>query len=118
MEIQVAPLPAVDRLPMPAAAGSRAGLRRFGLGALLGAFLLFQMELIVAKQILPWFGGSPAVWTTCMLFFQPCCWPDTLSFIGVPLAFPHAPRESCNLRSLLWHSCRLRWQFSFGDRRS
>jgi len=55
---------------MPATAGSRAGLRRFGLGALLGAFLLFQMELIVAKQILPWFGGSPAVWTTCMLFFQ------------------------------------------------
>ena len=55
---------------MPATAGSRAGLRRFGLGALLGAFLLFQLELIVAKHILPWFGGSPAVWTTCMLFFQ------------------------------------------------
>jgi hypothetical protein len=42
----------------------------FGIGTLLSAFLLFQLELIVAKGILPWFGGSPAVWTTCMLFFQ------------------------------------------------
>jgi len=55
---------------MPATAGSHAGLRLFGLAALLGAFLLFQLELIVAKHILSWFGGSPAVWTTCMLFFQ------------------------------------------------
>jgi hypothetical protein len=35
-----------------------------------GAFLLFQVQFIVGKQILPWFGGVPAVWTTCMLFFQ------------------------------------------------
>src|SRR5262249_39117922 len=42
----------------------------FGFGVLLSAFLLFQLELIVAKHILPWFGGSPAVWTTCLLFFQ------------------------------------------------
>ena len=37
---------------------------------LLSAFLLFQTELIVAKYILPWFGGTPAVWNTCMLFYQ------------------------------------------------
>ncbi|HVH88184.1 MAG TPA: hypothetical protein VM912_15795, partial [Terriglobales bacterium] len=36
----------------------------------LGAFLLFQIELIIGKYLLPWFGGSAAVWTTCMLFFQ------------------------------------------------
>src|SRR5882672_11355232 len=36
----------------------------------LGAFLLFQVQPILAKAILPWFGGAPAVWTTCMLFFQ------------------------------------------------
>lgn len=36
----------------------------------LGAFLLFQVQPIVAKAILPWFGGSVAVWTACMLFFQ------------------------------------------------
>ncbi len=36
----------------------------------LGAVLLFQVQPIISKTILPWFGGSPAVWTTCMLFFQ------------------------------------------------
>jgi len=35
-----------------------------------GACLLFQVQFILGKQILPWFGGAPAVWTTCMLFFQ------------------------------------------------
>ena len=34
------------------------------------AFLLFQVQPVISKVILPWFGGSPAVWTTCMLFFQ------------------------------------------------
>lgn len=36
----------------------------------LGAFLLFAVEPLIGKFILPWFGGSPAVWTACMLFFQ------------------------------------------------
>jgi spermidine synthase len=36
----------------------------------LSAFLLFQVQPLISKVILPWFGGSPAVWTTCMLFFQ------------------------------------------------
>jgi hypothetical protein len=36
----------------------------------LSAFLLFQVQPLIGKFILPWFGGSPAVWTTCMLFFQ------------------------------------------------
>ncbi len=34
------------------------------------AFLLFLLQLVTAKQILPWFGGSAAVWTTCLVFFQ------------------------------------------------
>ena len=34
------------------------------------AFLLFQVQPVITKKILPWFGGSPAVWTTCVLFFQ------------------------------------------------
>ena len=34
------------------------------------AFLNFQIQPIVAKYLLPWFGGSAAVWTTCLLFFQ------------------------------------------------
>ena len=37
---------------------------------LLSAFLLFLVQPIIAKQILPWFGGSAAVWATCMVFFQ------------------------------------------------
>jgi spermidine synthase len=36
----------------------------------LSAFLLFQVQPLIGKFILPWFGGSPAVWTTCMLVFQ------------------------------------------------
>jgi hypothetical protein len=36
----------------------------------LSAFLLFQVQPIIAKMVLPWFGGTSAVWTTCMLFFQ------------------------------------------------
>lgn len=36
----------------------------------LGSFLLFLVQPVIGKMILPWFGGTPAVWTTCMLFFQ------------------------------------------------
>lgn len=42
----------------------------FGLAIFSGAFLLFLIQPLMAKFILPWFGGTPAVWTTCMLFFQ------------------------------------------------
>jgi hypothetical protein len=36
----------------------------------LGSFLLFQLQPLVGRSILPWFGGGPAVWATCMVFFQ------------------------------------------------
>ncbi|MGB8013063.1 MAG: hypothetical protein WCF68_15725 [Terriglobales bacterium] len=42
----------------------------FAATSFLSAFLLFQVQLIVSKYILPWFGGSAAVWTTSMLVFQ------------------------------------------------
>jgi SAM-dependent methyltransferase len=42
----------------------------FALSTFLAAFLLFQLELVIGKAILPWYGGTPAVWTTCLLFFQ------------------------------------------------
>jgi hypothetical protein len=42
----------------------------FALTVFVSAFLLFQIEPLISKFILPWFGGSPAVWTTCLLFFQ------------------------------------------------
>jgi hypothetical protein len=36
----------------------------------LSAFLLFLVQPLVARYILPWFGGGPGVWATCLLFFQ------------------------------------------------
>ena len=42
----------------------------FGLAVFTSAFLLFQVQLLLGKFLLPWFGGTSAVWTTCLLFFQ------------------------------------------------
>jgi hypothetical protein len=42
----------------------------FSLTAFLGAFLLFCVQPMIAKMVLPEFGGAPAVWNTCMVFFQ------------------------------------------------
>ena len=42
----------------------------FALTIFVSAFLLFQVQLIVAKQLLPWFGGTAGVWNTCLVFFQ------------------------------------------------
>jgi len=42
----------------------------YALTIFVSAFLLFLVQPIIAKQILPWFGGSAAVWTTCLVFFQ------------------------------------------------
>src|SRR5918994_7153450 len=42
----------------------------FGVTAFLSAALLFQVQMLFARHILPWYGGVPSVWTTCMLCFQ------------------------------------------------
>jgi hypothetical protein len=42
----------------------------FATTVFLSAFLLFQIQPIIAKMILPWFGGSSSVWSTCLVFFQ------------------------------------------------
>ncbi len=52
-----------SRLPL-------ASVLPFALTILLGAFLVFQVQPVFSNSVLPWFGGTPAVWTTCMLFFQ------------------------------------------------
>jgi hypothetical protein len=46
------------------------GLAVYALAIFVSAFLLFQIEPLLAKTILPWFGGAASVWTTCLLFFQ------------------------------------------------
>src|SRR6185369_16694562 len=43
---------------------------RFPVTIWLSAFLLFQVQPIMGRYVLPWFGGGPAVWTDCLLFFQ------------------------------------------------
>ena len=48
----------------------RCSVALFAVTIFLSAFLLFQVQPLLSKFILPWFGGTPAVWTTCMLFFQ------------------------------------------------
>ncbi len=42
----------------------------FGFAALTSAFLIFWVEPLFAKLVLPLLGGSPAVWNTCLMFFQ------------------------------------------------
>jgi len=42
----------------------------YALAIALSAFLLFQVQLVTAKWLLPWFGGVPAVWIACMVVFQ------------------------------------------------
>jgi len=42
----------------------------FALASFFGAYLVFQIQPIMARQILPWFGGASAVWSTCLVFFQ------------------------------------------------
>jgi hypothetical protein len=66
----------------------------------LSAFLLFQVQPIMGKYILPWYGGSPGVWTTCMLVFQ------VLLFGGY--AYAHALNRLLPLRwQIVLHCCLL-----------
>jgi hypothetical protein len=63
----------------------------------LSAFLLFQVQPLISKAILPWFGGSPSVWTTCMIFFQ--------SLLVAGYAYAHALNRSPNRwRNFLIHA--------------
>lgn len=63
------------------------------------AFLLFLVQPVMAKQILPWFGGSATVWTTCLVFFQ------TALLLGYAYADwtvrRLAPRTSVKLHTVL-----------------
>lgn len=59
-----------DSAQQAAPAAGRSAPAQYAAAVFLGAFLLFQVQPLLAKAILPWFGGTSAVWTTCMLFFQ------------------------------------------------
>ena len=61
-----------------------------------GAFLLFQAQPLIGKYILPWFGGAPGTWTTCLLFFQ-------VLLLG-GYAYAYASTRWLQLRAqALWH---------------
>ena len=62
--------PRVQVIQLPKGIDSHWNTKLFGLTILVAAFLLFQVQLILGKYILPWFGVTPSVWTTCLLFFQ------------------------------------------------
>src|ERR1700682_6105489 len=49
---------------------NKAVVVHFGCTIFLSAFLLFQVQMVLGKYLLPFFGGTPSVWNTCMLFFQ------------------------------------------------
>jgi len=59
---------------MPAEPGSRErsplGPLLFVAAAFASAFLIFLVQPMVGKRIVPWFGGAPAVWTLCLAFYQ------------------------------------------------
>src|SRR5688572_28972956 len=49
---------------------SAATILLFGAGLWAGALLMFLLEPMAAKMVLPRLGGAPAVWNTCVVFFQ------------------------------------------------
>lgn len=61
-------LPVQESVVAPPRTGGLVGL--FGAVGFLGALLLFSVEPLAAKALLPVLGGSPAVWNTAMAFFQ------------------------------------------------
>ena len=64
---RTAAIPATNAVAAPV---GRFAVLPYAATIFLSSFLLFLVQPIIAKQILPWFGGSAAVWTTCLVFFQ------------------------------------------------
>ncbi|MCX5794452.1 MAG: fused MFS/spermidine synthase [Elusimicrobia bacterium] len=71
-------------------------MARYSVLAFLGAFLLFQVELISGQLVLPIYGGGYQIWTTCLLFFQ------GLLFLGYLYAY-FIPRRISSERFVRLH---------------
>jgi len=54
------------------------------------AFLLFMVQPMVGKHILPWFGGGPGVWTLCLTFYQSTLF---LGYVYAHLLIEHVTKE-------------------------
>jgi spermidine synthase len=85
--------PARAGTSVPSPASKPTNFFLFGGAICLGAFLLFQVQLIMAKYILPWFGGTPSVWTSCMLVFQVLL---LLGYLYTHVLTTHLPRQLQN----------------------
>ena len=91
------------------------GFFAFATAICVGAFLLFQVQLILGKYILPWFGGMPSVWTACMLVFQVLL---LLGYLYAHVLTTSVPRKmqnvlhfallGCSLALLVWLA--FRWK--------
>ncbi|MBW1883374.1 MAG: hypothetical protein JRJ58_07600, partial [Deltaproteobacteria bacterium] len=62
--------PAADPIASGRQARTGGSVALLAVTVFLSAFLLFQVQPIIGKYILPWFGSTPGVWTTALLFFQ------------------------------------------------
>ena len=69
--------------------------RLFALAIFLSATLLFMVQPLVRKILLPVLGGSPAVWSTCMVFFQAAL----LLGYSTPTRWPRGWRDAGRGRS-------------------
>ena len=58
-----------------------------------GASLLFWIQPLIAKTLLPIWGGAPAVWNTCLLFFQ------SMLLVGYVYALASTRGSACGSRS-------------------
>ena len=80
-----------------------AGRIPFAATIFLGAFLLFQIQPLMGKFIIPWYGGLPSAWTGCLIFFQ--------SGLLAGYLYAHllvrylAPRAQAILHTLLLVAC-------------
>jgi len=79
------------RWPLPALPRNIWLMSVFAVTIFLGAFLLFQVQPLIARYLLPWFGGGPSVWTTCLFFFQ--------TFLVIGYAYAHALTRFCRPRA-------------------
>ncbi|MBL8380350.1 MAG: hypothetical protein JNM79_20940, partial [Burkholderiales bacterium] len=66
----------------------------FAVTIFLSSFLLFLVQPLIAKQILPWFGGAAGVWTTCLVFFQ--------SALLLGYAYPDLVARKLDARRQAW----------------
>ena len=78
----------------------------FAVTVILGACLLFLVQPLIAKIILPWFGGTSSVWSAALVFFQVCVLAG-YSYAHLLTTFAHPRRQRVIHGALLIAACAL-----------